>query len=338
MDSKIIWNRIVEQHQKNFNEQETVVQKEWESIFTAFGYSSFFGEIDSHRTIHIGSGKTTIPDIIIKDGKNDLFDVELKQYNLPFDKKMEEQLLSYMKLLEVSVGLLICKELYIYTYIEKNVKWVKIDFTENNPDGEKFVELFTKGNFSRNDIETFIDSKNNFEKHIEEIKDEFFSLDILDLVKKHFKSNYLSEEIEKAFERIRIEVIDRDPTTDYPPHDPPPISPPQNVYNEPEFDYVIIKTSDKWVNIRGSLYEATRREWRAGERITQYTFVLSVINQIVQAVYIVDRWNWVPDKKRWEFFGREATGPKFDELIGKTIPEKYRKPGMASPIVYKKAP
>ena len=148
MDSKIIWNRIVEQHQKNFNAQETVVQKEWESIFTAFGYNSFFGEIDSHRTIHIGSGKNTIPDIIIRTDNVDLFDVELKQYNLSFDIEMEKQLLSYMKLLEISVGILVCKDLYIYVYDKKETKRLKIDFTKDDPDGIEFVDLFYKGNFS----------------------------------------------------------------------------------------------------------------------------------------------------------------------------------------------
>ena len=86
MDSVKIWNRIVKHYKDYYSAKEEVLQKDWEQIFSAFGYNSFFGEIDSHRSIHIGSHQRTIPDIIIRGDDGDLFDVELKQYNLPFVK------------------------------------------------------------------------------------------------------------------------------------------------------------------------------------------------------------------------------------------------------------
>ena len=81
-----IWNYIVERYEKNRSAQEVVVQQEWEQYFSElFNYRRLFGEVDAHRTIHIGSGHRTIPDIIINTDGRDLFDVELKQYNLPFN-------------------------------------------------------------------------------------------------------------------------------------------------------------------------------------------------------------------------------------------------------------
>lgn len=113
-----------------------------------------------------------------------------------------------------------------------------------------------------------------------------------------------------------------------------------NIYEEPNFDYVIIKTTtDKIRECGGSIYEATRRAWKVGERIKQHKYVLSVVNKVVQAVYTVDNWRVIEsgeDKGRYEFFGVEAIGTNFDSLIGKTIPAKYRVKGMASPVVYKK--
>lgn len=113
-----------------------------------------------------------------------------------------------------------------------------------------------------------------------------------------------------------------------------------NIYEEPDFDYVIIKTTTARIQeYGGNVYEATRRAWKVGERIKQYKYVLSVVNKVVQAVYVVDRWRIVESgesKGRYEFWGKEATGLKFDNLIGKTIPVKYRLKGMASPVVYKK--
>ena len=119
-----------------------------------------------------------------------------------------------------------------------------------------------------------------------------------------------------------------------------PQYPTSAIYIEPSFDYVMIKTSEKMKSERGgSLYESTKRFWRAGEKISDYTYVVSVVNQIVQRVYIADTWFKFSDggwENRWGFFGREAKGEEFDKLIGKRIPEKYRVPGNANPVLYKK--
>lgn len=113
-----------------------------------------------------------------------------------------------------------------------------------------------------------------------------------------------------------------------------------DIYEEPDFDYVIIKTTEDRVrDCGGNVYEATRRAWKVGERIRQYKYVLSVINKIVKAVYVVDNWQTIEsgkDKGRYEFFGSELTDTPFRDFIGKTIPEKYRVKGMASPVLYKK--
>lgn len=112
------------------------------------------------------------------------------------------------------------------------------------------------------------------------------------------------------------------------------------IYNEPSFDYVMIKTTTDMMYKRGgSLYESTKRFWRAGNQISNYTYVVSVVDQIVQRVYIADTWFKFSDgewKERWGFFGREAKGEEFEQLIGKRIPEKYRTWGNANPVLYKK--
>ena len=111
------------------------------------------------------------------------------------------------------------------------------------------------------------------------------------------------------------------------------------IYLEPSFDYVMIKTTKKMVSQRGgSLYEATKRFWRAGERISNYTFVVAVVDQIVQRVYIADNWVKFSDgvrAGRWGFFGREAKGKEYEKLIGQRIPEQYRIRGNANPVLYK---
>ncbi|MBR2367792.1 MAG: hypothetical protein IKA81_04180 [Alistipes sp.] len=112
------------------------------------------------------------------------------------------------------------------------------------------------------------------------------------------------------------------------------------IYEEPtEIDYIIVKTSNSAVQIaQGSLYDATRRAWRANlERASKVNFVLSVISGIVREVYEVDEWYKSTEfDGRIEFKGKPANREIANLFRGKLIPEYYRKQGMSSPFLYKK--
>lgn len=109
-------------------------------------------------------------------------------------------------------------------------------------------------------------------------------------------------------------------------------------YTEPNDDYIIIKTTSRAVQDHGSLYEATRRAWRADlKKAKRYKYVLAVINGIVREVYEVDRWYvFNPSvNNRIAFDGKETKDP-ISSLKGKRIPPEYRKKGQANPFMYKK--
>ena len=113
------------------------------------------------------------------------------------------------------------------------------------------------------------------------------------------------------------------------------------VYAEPEgIDYIIIKVKESSIidGRGGSLYEATRRAWRAKlESAMPYKYVLSVVGGIVKEVYHVSRWYTSPtEAPRIEFDGEEAEFSVRDLFVGKMIPECYRQKGLASPFLYKK--
>lgn len=347
MDSVKIWNRIVKHYKDNYSAKEEVLQKDWEQIFSdLFNYSRFFGEIDSHRNIHIGSHQRTIPDIIIRSDEGDLFDVELKQYNLPFVIEFENQLKSYLDLLHISVGVLICQQIYLYVYdfSKSKLKKMVISFVENNPDGIDFVDLMKKGSFSAEAVERLIDSKETFKDNVQKIKETISNDFIRQLIVDYFIKNYSEEEILTALGDFDYtEQIIPDVEDDAGESENTKISNVESdgtVYAEPSFDYVMIKTSHERVQkCNGSLYEATRYAWRAGERITQYNYVISVIGGVVQEVYVADRWNIVHNGElvgRYEFHGKVATHNEARALIGKKIPFEYRKPGSANPVMFKK--
>lgn len=110
------------------------------------------------------------------------------------------------------------------------------------------------------------------------------------------------------------------------------------VYNEPQEDYIIIKTTPEVVSSRGNLYNATRVAWKASlKKAKKYKYVLSVIYGIVQEVYEVIAWsNSKTEVNRIEFEGEISTNPSLIALKGKMIPEDYRPRGATNPFMYKK--
>ncbi len=361
MTSKEIWNFLVDHHAKFYWSNEDVIQREWESILSdseLFGYSRIRGDVDSHRSLQIGSSERVIPDIILRKNNTDLFVIELKKYSLSFSKEREAQLFSYLKLLHISTGVLVCDKIFVYSYdfdaIEQD-NILEIPFEKDNKDGIAFVELFSKESFSKEKIKEYISVKKEQDKNVNEIKRQINNQFIHTLLKNHFSEKYSVEEIEIALtdfvflhdcERsyhiepqkcIKEQEIETDIEHSKVNKD---CIESTNTYDEPDFDYVIIKTT--WDRVRAcgeDLYEATRYAWKAGDRITDYKYVLSVIDKVVQKVYIVDYWKLIETGEaegRYEFYGKEFTNSQVQNIIGKTIPYKYRKPGMASPVLYKK--
>ena len=110
-------------------------------------------------------------------------------------------------------------------------------------------------------------------------------------------------------------------------------------YEEPEFEYILVKTSENSVAQRGNLYEATRYAWKLSfERARHYKYVFSVIDGIVREVYFVSEWRVIAQGNysgRLKFSGEIADRRIADRFIGKHIPAKYCKQGCSSPALYK---
>ncbi len=207
MTAKEIWNYLVEHYNKNKSIAEEQIQRDWESFFAdseLFGYSKIKGDVDAHRSLQIGSYQRTIPDIILRKDGEDLFVVELKRYSLDLIEEREDQLFSYMKLLRIPIGILVCEKIYIYNYDfkekdEKNREnKVEIPFETDNASGITFIELFCKGNFSQDGVKNFIFTKKNFEKNIKKIREQIDSNFIKKLVEEYFIREYTEEEVKNA--------------------------------------------------------------------------------------------------------------------------------------------
>lgn len=212
MDITEKWNKIVDHYTENINTPECDIQKAWVDFFADtdfFGYSKFNKEVDDQRSIQIGSTQRVIPDIIIRSNQeqHDLFVVELKRYS-----KMEghSQLFSYLKLLNLNIGVLVCSKLYIYDYdiVNNNDEqaFIEIAFEKDNPDGIKFMELFSKSTFNQQEVKDYIQKRNKEMKNIHTIQQKVTTDYVKKLLQEHLAATYSQTEIEQAFKEINVTV------------------------------------------------------------------------------------------------------------------------------------
>ncbi len=230
MTHKEKWEKIVELHLQQQYLREEIVQKTWENIFSQlFGYTTLFDEIDIQRSIQVGSTERVVADIIIKDKEKDLFIVEIKQQTLDTGDK---QLLSYLKLLRVDIGVLINKKItvFIFDYKKQDHEQIKYDvlFDRDSTDGELFVELFSKP-FQSERVRELIIQKKNSNKHVQEIKELLNEEYIRDLFKAELSKKYSQNEIIEALKQIEFKISEKHKIVDKKDPLPDPISRPTKI-------------------------------------------------------------------------------------------------------------
>ena len=189
------WNKIVAQYNKNINCKEEIVQNSWEMLFSmVFNYED--SDIDSQRSVKMGV-ETKRADILIKNDNADLFVVELKRHTL---HEGQEQLFSYLNQLKMDLGILVCDNLYIYDYDfttkENSYSVLEIPFVQDNQNGIRFVELFSKDNFDKQKIKDFIRESNDKKNAVATIKNEITEDLVSKLLKNFFKEKYPEIDIE----------------------------------------------------------------------------------------------------------------------------------------------
>ena len=83
---------------------------------------------------------------------------------------------------------------------------MEIDFTQDNPDGIKFVELFTSGNFDRQKIKDFIAQKSRTKANATLIRKELTDDSVLRMVKERLVEKYPAEDVESVLSEMVITV------------------------------------------------------------------------------------------------------------------------------------
>lgn len=122
------------------------------------GWAKFKGEICHKPNIHIGNNNRIEPDILIKRDGEDEFVIEVKRPSHKLAKKDIDQLLSYMRLLKLSVGIYIGEHLEIFYDMPSSkevVSVMKVSLEIDNKLGARFADKFSKDDFSKDAIVDF---------------------------------------------------------------------------------------------------------------------------------------------------------------------------------------
>ena len=133
-----------------------------ETQLQLLGWAKFKGEICHKPNIHIGNNNRIEPDILIKRDGEDEFVIEVKRPSHKQSKKDVEQLLSYMRLLKLSVGIYMGEHIEIFYDMpssKETVPIMKVPLEIDNKLGAKFIDKFLKDNFSRDAIVDFCEER-----------------------------------------------------------------------------------------------------------------------------------------------------------------------------------
>jgi hypothetical protein len=215
------WNEIcflLAENIKNDISEYDFEQKVIQAL-SVLGWKEFLGDFDIRPSFKIGSANSITPDFVIKsETKLKLFVIEIKQPQLPINSGFQKQLFSYMRQLKLEYGLIIGQSVQIFydgilTKQDDPILLENIIFERNSEKGEKFVELFCKSNFSEESLKLFafkslekINRKEDFKLLSNKILSENFKVNIFNLIKQEFISDYDGELIDDVLNDLKIEI------------------------------------------------------------------------------------------------------------------------------------
>lgn len=174
-----IWNEICFELKECI--QNNVLEKEYENAvcncLMLLGWKKFKGEIVTQYPIQAGH-ENKYADIVIKQDNVEQFVIEIKRPNHILQEEDERQLFSYMRLLkhQVIFGLYVGDKIRLY-YDDISSQQLpeqvfSLDIEENNPNGLKFVELFSKDLFCVQTLTNFCKEQKAISQRHKQMQDE----------------------------------------------------------------------------------------------------------------------------------------------------------------------
>ena len=198
-----IWNEICFELRACI--QNNVLEKEYENAvcncLVLLGWKKFKGEIVTQYPIQAGHENKYV-DIVVLQDNVEQFVIEIKRPSHILQENDERQLFSYMRLLkhQVIFGLYVGDKIRLYyddtTSQQLPEQVFSVDIEENNADGIKFIELFSKDSFNVESLTDFCKEQRKVFQERKQIQDEvcrILSDTTGQLFKNALKEKYLGE-------------------------------------------------------------------------------------------------------------------------------------------------
>ncbi|PJC06159.1 MAG: hypothetical protein CO068_12655, partial [Flavobacteriaceae bacterium CG_4_9_14_0_8_um_filter_34_30] len=173
------WNELCYILSENLpsNTSEQLFELKVVQAFEKLGWSQFNNEIVVRKSIQLGASNRIVPDLILKSkDKGNLFVVEVKKPSLEINNSTYKgQLSSFMGITRVELGILIGNKLQLFLdgkfFNENGIVLIdEIEFKRDSEKGLKFVQLFSKETYNRENIENHAQKKIQELKEIEDFK------------------------------------------------------------------------------------------------------------------------------------------------------------------------
>lgn len=176
-------------------------------------------QIAEQLSLPLGSTERLIPDILVQKDVNNSFLIEVKKASHKKTNGDTDQLVSYMKQLEIPVGIYWGESVEVYWKTigdgSSPILLLNLNFNVLGEDGEVFVSLFSEKNYS---VENVLKFKNErqaqaiFEAKVKDAVDEILSSEFREKVKELMRWYLLDkcgEEtvVDTALEKVFVSIL-----------------------------------------------------------------------------------------------------------------------------------
>lgn len=203
------WASICQIMRHADKQDEMAYQKYIKDMVLEIGLGWHVEQIIEQPSLRLGSMDRIVPDILVSKDCRNRFVVEVKKPGHVKTSKDIDQLVSYMKQLETSVGIYWGDEMEVYY---KNIGdgsqpilLMSLHFKSFDSNGEDFVSLFSENCFSIENILSFMrekEAKRAFESNVERLLKDItasnFQDEFLDVLKTYLMKKGESENIVDA--------------------------------------------------------------------------------------------------------------------------------------------
>lgn len=281
------WNQFVYDlaEAKRHNVDEQTYHTTIEYKFELLGWVRYKGDIGHKERFAIGSNSSLEPDILIKKDGEVQFVVEVKRPVHSQTERECEQLKSYMRYFKLLVGVYIGEHVEIFYDKpggESIVSVLKIDLNLDEKKGTKFVELFSKENFSKDVIREFceerlqeIHKRESLSKIKEHLMSDEGTSEIAESVRRYLTEKYADAYSEKDIEELLASFTFKAVPLFEQPMTTIPVSP---VISNPPFTE-IRRYQPQW---EGKEKDTTKYSLNGGYGLNKRKFVLAVVKEYVR--------------------------------------------------------